>query len=80
MEVSQMKDEGKNATPTHLEIPKEVYARIKANLEHAGLALSNLGGMAPEVLQPRIALIRRIVTVCEGDLMACTQIVKEGPR
>jgi hypothetical protein len=66
--------------PTHLEIPATVYNRIKANLEHAALALNNLGGQAPEVLQPRIALIRRLVTVCEGDLMACTEIVKEDPR
>lgn len=67
-EVAQAAKEGTNVLRTRLEIPREVYARIRMDINNAATGMRYLAAVAPEVMKGRTDAIRRLLERCSADL------------
>jgi hypothetical protein len=70
-----MSEERKN--PTHLEIPIEVYARIRVDITNAATGMKYLSNEAPEFMVGRIKAIHNLLERCSADLDARTMVVRD---
>ncbi len=68
MEVTRESAEGKNLPLTRLEIPREVYSRIRADITSATTGMRYIASITPDFMKARTEAIHRLLERCSADL------------